>query len=348
MGSFDTTCTSSTGMMAKSTLEFGVGDVLEEKYDFEYQEQVTIELRGNPQWTGDDSRLELIYDDTADVLRVTHPVRIQPANIEQQRLDGLTHTLDSENTTHTPAIDVGTNNTLALVTSTGESAVYHARPEFERFQQYSMRIARLQSGLPEDRYSSERIRRLYTERTRKRDHSRNAAVKHAADWLLEQNVDTVYVGDLSDVLGSHWSATVNEKTHSFWSHGQLVERVTLTFGDVGISVTEVSEAGSSSECPDCNSNNIQRDGDEFRCQGCGLEAHSDVIGAWNLLQAEVGPMARPAALRAERRRDASQPSTGEGAYWEWNEHDWILDDFEELSRSRDQTSISKPVSSQPR
>ncbi len=153
------------------------------------------------------------------MFRVTHPVRIHPDNLEQQRLDDFTQTLDSENTKHTAAIDVGANNTLALVTSTGESAVYHARPEFERFRQYSERIASLQSALPEDRYSSERIRRLYTKRTRKRDHSRNAAVKHAADWLLEQNVDAVYVGDLSDVLEAHWSSTVNEKTHAFWSHG---------------------------------------------------------------------------------------------------------------------------------
>jgi Probable transposase. len=183
----------------RSTLAFGVGDVLEDKYDFVHNEQVTLEVRGNPQWDGDDSRLELIYDDTADVFRVTHPVRIQPDKLKQQRLDEFTQTLDPENTTHSAAIDVGANNTLALVTSTGETMVYHARPEFERFQQYTERIASLQSALAEGSYSSHQIRRLYAERTRKRDHSRNAAVKHAAEWLLEQNIDSVYVGDLSDV-----------------------------------------------------------------------------------------------------------------------------------------------------
>ena len=332
----------------RSTLAFGVGDVLEDKCDFVHNEQLTLEVRGNPQWDGDDNRLELIYDETADVFRVTHPVRIQPDKLKQQRLDDFTQTLDPENTMHSAAIDVGANNTLALVTSTGETMVYHARPEFERFQQYTERIASLQSALAEGSYSSHQIRRLYAERTRKRDHSRNAAVKHAAEWLLEQNVDSVYVGDLSDVLESHWSATVNEKTHSFWSHGQLTDRLKLTLGDVGISVTEMSEEGSSSECPECNSRHIYRDGDEFRCTNCGLEAHSEIVGAWNLLQQEVGPMARPAGLGAERRRDVSQSSSGEGAYWEWNEHDWILDDCEELSDSRDQTRISKPVSSQPR
>ncbi|ELY37653.1 IS1341-type transposase [Natronorubrum tibetense GA33] len=74
-------------------------------------------------------------------------------------------------------------------------------------------------------------------------------MKHAADWLLERNVDTVYVGDLTDILDTHWSAEVNEKTHAFWSHRQLIDRLELTLGDIGISVEQVSEAHSSSECP---------------------------------------------------------------------------------------------------
>ncbi len=327
----------------RSTLEFGVGDVLEDRYNFEHNERVTLEVRGNLQWNGDDSRLELIYDEHATQLRVQHPVRIQPDNLREQRQDAFTHTLDTENTTQAAAIDVGANNTLAVVTENGETTVYHARPEFDRFQSYSERIATLQSKLREDEYTSHRIQRLYDERSRKRDHSRNAAVKHVAEWLLERNVDTVYVGELTDVLDTHWSAEVNEKTHAFWSHRQLLERIELTLGDVGICVAEVSEANSSGKCPECRSSDVTRTGDSFRCHDCRLDAHSDVAGAWNIVQSEVGPMARPAALSAERGRDVPQ----EGAYWQWNEHDWIPADFGEQSRSLDQPSLSKPASSQP-
>ena len=233
-----------------STLAFGVGEALEQKYDFEYHERVTLDVRGNPQWEGDDGRLELVYDAAADVIRVTHPVRIRPDHLQKQRLDSFTHTLYPENTTHAAAIDVGANNTLAVVTTTRDTAVYHARPEFERFRALSAQIAQLQSQLPEGRYSSKRIQRVYDRRGNRRDHSRDAEVKHAAEWLLARNVDTVYVGDLIDVLETHWSAAVNEKTHAFWSHRQLVERLELTFGDVGMGVEQVSEAGSSSTCPD--------------------------------------------------------------------------------------------------
>jgi len=311
----------------RSTLEFGVGDVLEDRYDFEHNERITLEVRGNPQWRGDDSRMELIYDEHADQLRVQHPVRIQSDDIRKQRQAAFTHTLNRENTTQSAAIDVGANNTLAIVTEDGDTAVYHARPEFDRFQTQSERIATLQSQLPEGQWTSTRIKRIYAERSRRRDHSRDAAVKHAAEWLLARNVDTVYVGDLTDVLDAHWSAAVNEKTHEFWSHGELTDRIKLTFGDVGITITEVGEYDTSSQCPVCASDTVTRDGDSFRCEDCGLDAHSDIVGAWNILQSEVGPMARPAALSAERGRDVPT----DGAYWQWNDHDWIPGVFGEQS-----------------
>ncbi|MEF8771182.1 zinc ribbon domain-containing protein [Halodesulfurarchaeum sp.] len=106
---------------------------------------------------------------------------------------------------------------------------------------------------------------------------------------------------------------------------------------------EGSEADSSSECPECGSDNVHRNGDKFRCHECSLEAHSDVAGAWNLLQSEVGPMARPAALSAERERGESC----DGAYWEWDELEWTPLGFGEQSWSLDQTSVSEPASSQP-
>ncbi|ELY60134.1 IS1341-type transposase [Natronococcus amylolyticus DSM 10524] len=332
----------------QSTLEFGVGEVLEEKYDFDHNERITLEVRGNPQWDGDDAQLELVYDEAADTLRVKHPVRIRSDRLREQRLDAFTHTLDPENTMHAAAIDVGANNTLAIVTTTGETAVYHARPEFERFQALSELIAELQSQLPADQYTSPRIQRVYERRGERRDHSRDAGVKHAADWLLERNVCTVYVGDLTGVLETHWSAVVNEKTHAFWSHRQLVDRLELMLGDVRITVEQVSEAESSSACPECGSENVSREGDLFRCRDCALDAHSDVVGAWNLLQAREGPMARPAALSAGRGRDGSDNSSEcDGTYWEWDGHDWRPAVFGKQSSPVDQPSVGKPASSQP-
>ena len=287
--------------------------------------------------------MELIYDEHAAQLRIKHPVPIQPDKIREQREDAFTHTLDTWDTAQTAAIDVGANSTLFVVTEDGNAAVSHACPEFERLQSYSGRIAGLQSELPSKESTSRLIQRLYDTCTRKRDHSRNSAVNHIADWLLERNVDAVYVGDLTDVLDTHWSAAVNQKNHAFWSYRQLSARIDLTLSDVGIVFQEVSEADSSSECPECGSSEVARNGDSFRCHDCRLDAHSDVAGTWNILQSEGGPMARPAALSAER--DRSAPT--EGAYWGWNGHSWTPVDFGKQLRPPDQPSVSEPANSQP-
>ena len=113
------------------------------------------------QWRGDNSRLELISDGYADQLRVKHPVRIPSDEIKEQPQAAFTHTLNPENTTQSAAIDVGANNTLALVTEDGDTAVSHTRPEFERFQTQSERIATLQSQLPTDQWTSTRIKRIF-------------------------------------------------------------------------------------------------------------------------------------------------------------------------------------------
>jgi putative transposase len=166
--------------------------------------------------------------------------------------------------------------------------------------------------LPEDKHSSEQIRRLYLKRSEKRDHSRDAAVRHATDWLLEQNVDTVYVGDLSDVLESHWSSVVNEKTHLFWSHGQLTERIELTMGDIGINVEEVSERDSSS--PECGSENVHRNSDEF---GCRLEAHSDVVIVWNILQHKEGSMTGDSGVLGDSQVRLNKPVSANPQVHSW-------------------------------
>lgn len=45
-----------------------------------------------------------------------------------------------------------------------------------------------------------------------------------------------------------------------------------------MTVKSVSEADSSSVCPECGSVDMSRDGDTFRCHDCELAAHSDVVG----------------------------------------------------------------------
>ncbi|MDS0295299.1 RNA-guided endonuclease InsQ/TnpB family protein [Halogeometricum luteum] len=322
----------------RSTIRIPVGKALNDKYDIPGRGYlVELELRGNPRWKGKQGRLDIAFDEESQCFRVNQPVTVQPDYIDVVRqAEFATTTLQQENTESTDslsaAIDVGANNTLTIVTSDGDSLVFHARPEFHEFQHGYDEISELQSQLAEHVYSSERIRRRFDSLYGRRDHHRDTAVKHAARWLVSQGVETVYVGDVSDVLDTHWSAEVNQKTHNFWSHGQLTARLEETFEVAGLGLVEVGEYGTSSTCPYCSSSEVSRDGDEFSCSKCGVEAHSDIVGAslilagnedvdvaeWFEPSDERGSMARPVSREAGSPRDGDYEVT----YLQWDDHEW--------------------------
>ncbi len=120
---------------------------------------------------------------------------------------------------------------------------------FGQFCETTDEIARLQSKLREGRYSSNRIRRLYQQRTKRRDHAQNALVCDLVERLYDEDVATVYVGDLTDVLETHWSIRVNEKTHNFWAFKKFIHRPACVCEEYGISLKAESEAWTSRRVP---------------------------------------------------------------------------------------------------
>ncbi|WP_458208889.1 RNA-guided endonuclease TnpB family protein [Haladaptatus sp. NG-SE-30] len=349
----------------ESTIKIPVGKALNDKYDIPGRGYlVELELKGDPRWKGKPARLEMSYDKDSDCFRVSQSVKVQPDYKQRVQQTDFPHTttLQMENTEQQPsnsaAIDVGANNTLSIITEDGDIAVFHARPEFNRFNTRYNHISRLQSKLPSGVYSSEQIRTEYAEMYGQRDHHRDAAIKKTAVWLGERGVDDVYVGDLSDVLSTHWSAEVSQKTHNFWSHGQLTEQLENTLEVADISLDEVSEADTSSTCPHCGSEDVNRQGDELICEDCLLFSHSDIVGAALILHEQAGvevsewfrPMARPAARDAERARDEDNDNdTGsfDVTYFQWNDHEWTPRTNEVMGTlgSFDQRSVSEPQTS---
>ncbi|WP_187433028.1 transposase [Natronococcus pandeyae] len=316
----------------RSTIQFTIGKALKEKYDYGGNQRLRLNLKGVQRWQGKDCQLQLWYDETYDVVRVRHPVKQPTLTVHA---GGQTYTPSGNATTPsqatTAAIDVGANNTFSVVTDAGDALVFNARSEFTRFQSISTHIADLQSNLPDGVYTSERIERRYDDRRNRRDHHHDAAVRHLVEWLDERGVEEVIVGDLTDVLSTHWSVTVNTKTHAFWSHGVLCKRLSDVFEEVdGMRLREESEAGSSSTCPCCGATGeaVDRDGDDIRCLDCEFDGHADVVGAVNLLVEQsqasfadvFGPMARPTARGAERTR-GDDPNLGV-THLQWNDHSW--------------------------
>jgi putative transposase len=281
----------------RSRLEMIVGKELRDKHNSP-KSRLRLEIVGDPNWPDyeDQGRLELWYDETDCTFRASQPVTVSSDARDTPLAD------------HKAALDIGANNLVACTTTTGEQYLYEGRELFQRFRETTREIARLQSKLRDGRYSSERIRRLYRKRTRRRNHAQEALCRDLLERLYTEGVDTVYIGGLTDVLDTHWSVETNAKTHNFWAFKQLTERLACTAKEYGISVEVRSEAWTSQECPQCGgTSRTTRHQDTLTCP-CGFEGHADLTASETFLRRQteqaVRPMARPVRF-------------------EWDSHEWL-------------------------
>jgi putative transposase len=279
----------------RSRLEILVGSELKDRYD--HTGRLRLEVAGNPNWPDYEKqgRLDLWYDETDSTFRASQPVTVSDDVRDTPLAD------------EKAALDIGANNLVACTTTTGEQYLYEGCELFQRFRETTREIARLQSKLRDGRYSSERIRRLYRKRTRRRDHAQEALCRDLLDRLYAEAVDIVYIGGLTDVLETHWSVETNAKTHNFWAFKQFTERLACTAEEYGISVEVRSEAWTSQECPQCSSTDrTTRHQDTLTCS-CGFEGHADLTASETFLKRHteqaVRPMARPVRF-------------------EWDDHNW--------------------------
>ena len=314
----------------RSRLEIHVGQELKDEYGLGYHERLCLEVRGNPKWDGKQGRLELEYDEVSDTFRAFQPVTVPDSRLDSRKLEEFPEVengsrfRNSPLASHEAALDVGANNLVACSTTTGSQYLYDDRELFGRFRETTDEIARLQSKLPErlslsesrktkssgrlreGRYSSKRIRRLYRQRTKRRDHAQNALVRDLVERLYDEGVATVYVGDLTDVLETHWSVRVNEKTHNFWAFKKFIHRLSCVCEVYGISLEAESEAWTSQTCPECGDHEeTVRHGDTLTCP-CGFEGHADLTASETFLRRQTTvtrSMARPVCLK-------------------WDDHSW--------------------------
>ncbi|MFC7075305.1 RNA-guided endonuclease InsQ/TnpB family protein [Haloarcula halophila] len=279
----------------RSRLEILVGSELKDRYD--HTGRLRLEIAGNPNWPDYEKqgRLDLWYDETDSTFRASQPVTVS----DETRATPLA--------SEKAALDIGANNLVACTTTTGEQYLYEGRELFHRFRETTREIARLQSKLPDGRYSSEHIRRLYHKRTRRRDHAQEALCRDLLEQLYEEGVDTVYIGGLTDVLETHWSVETNAKTHNFWSFKKFTERLACTTEEYGISVEVRSEAWTSQECPQCGSTDrTTRHQDTLTCP-CGFKGHADLTASETFLERQTEQSARPMARPVR---------------FEWDDHNW--------------------------
>ena len=299
-----------------STIEITVGSDLKDEYDMGYYERLTLDVRGKPKWSGDHGRLELYYDELSDQFRA-----IQPVTVDDSRQD-------SPVADETAALDIGANNIVACTTTTGQQYLYEGRDLFERFRETTRTIAEHQSKVKreEGQYTSKRIRRLYRRRTRRRDHAMDALARDLFERLYDEGVATVYVGDLTDVLDTHWSVRANAKTHNFWAFRAFIDRLACTAEEFGITVEVRPEAWTSQECPSCGSpTDTTRHRDTLTCP-CGFEGHADLTASETFLRRHQNSKSSDWQTRDEvsrQRHDTDVPRPmARPVCLKWDDHSW--------------------------
>jgi putative transposase len=280
----------------RSRLEILVGEKLRDKHNSP-KGRLRLEIVGEPNWPNyeDQSRLELWYDETESTFRASQPVTIPDDTRATPLADD------------TAALDIGANNLVACTTTTGDQYLYDGSSPFDQFRETTKRIAELQSKLDDQQQSSKRIDHLSKVMYGRRDHAQDALVRHLVERLYEEGVSTVSIGDLKDVLSTHWKPEVNAKTHNFWAFRRFIDRLEYVCEEYGIEVVEESESWTTQECPECGKREeTARNGDLFRCV-CGFEGHADLKASRLFLEretgADVGLMAQPVCL-------------------EWDDHEW--------------------------
>ena len=70
----------------------------------------------------------------------------------------------------------------------------------------------------------------------------DALAQDLFERLHIDGISTVYVGDLTEVLSTHWSVEANEKTHNFWAFRAFINRLVCVGEEFGIAVEARSEA----------------------------------------------------------------------------------------------------------
>ena len=277
-----------------SRLEVPIGSELKDELGLNRNQRLRLEVAGNPEWDGEQGRLELVYDETADAFRAFQPVTVPDSR------------LDSPLASEEAALDVGANNLVACTTTTGSQLLYEGSNLFDEFRNTTEQIAYYQSLLEDQRKSSKRIDRLYRKRTNRRNHAQDSLIRNLVERLHDEGVSTLYVGDIKGILSTHWSPRVNEKTHNFWAYRRFINRLEDVCEEYGMEVEEESEAWTSQECPECGEReNTIRHEDSLTCL-CGFEGHADLVASESFLRQqnnEVGSMARP-------------------VYLKWNNHSW--------------------------
>ncbi|MGC9178499.1 MAG: transposase, partial [Conexivisphaera sp.] len=219
-----------------------------------------LRFAGDVRWYGKQERMEIWYDDAAREWYASIAVQVgaettrngtRPVHMVQGKRRSVE--VAGPRGDEVAGIDLGLKIIASVVVSDGSWIVYRGARLNEDYFHFEHRIAGLQpeaarakSKGDEARYSRlwVEVRRLKRKLTRRRTHLYRNLASHLVRELWYRSVSTIYVGypyDIAQERGNKYSVNI-------WACRELVETIEAKAREYGISVYEVFERGTSSQC----------------------------------------------------------------------------------------------------
>ncbi|AKG39172.1 hypothetical protein MA03_07910 [Infirmifilum uzonense] len=184
-------------------------------------------------------------------------------------------------------IDLGVNNVIAAVTTTGRALLYRGGPIKAEYEYWSREAKTFQSlrdkcknhGLPWHRWHLFYARAV-EKRTRRMQNLKRNTVKHLVRLLWEEGVDTIYVGLPYDIIhekGNKWNSNV-------WGYRKIITWLAEVASEHGMKVFVVDESKTSITCSHCGYEDKEARVHRglYKCPRCGLEIHADINACLNI------------------------------------------------------------------
>jgi IS605 OrfB family transposase len=153
-----------------------------------------------------------------------------------------------------------------------------------------------------------RLRRAEARHRRRIHHTHHQAAKQVVDFVVQQRVGTLVVGDPKGITEKQAGRVHNWRLRQ-WRRTHLLQALQDKAEQAGIAVRLVDERGTSSTCPQCCQRVAKPTGRRFFCPSCRLQGHRDLIGAANIAAtAGGGPTSTGVPVLVEHRRAGIVPA----------------------------------------
>lgn len=175
-------------------------------------------------------------------------------------------------------VDLGLNNIVTVVQpDTDEKMMVSGKDVgYIRRKFHSLRRELQESGAQR---ALNRLGKKEGDWMRDRNHK---LAKQIVEFAAQFDNPVIHVEDLETIREQRRNRKQNRQIHS-WAFGELRRYITYKAKEKGIDVKQVDPSYTSQRCYECGEiDNTVRDGNNFKCNGCGHTDHADMNAARNI------------------------------------------------------------------